>query len=296
MTPIDPVASLESGAAYADLSDWRKLEVTGDDAGRWLQDLVSADIEALLPGRARRSLLLSPTGRIRAAFTVALTAGGWLLLQDPAQPRSVGQLLAPYVLSSGVVIEDRTDQLALFAFPGGTLDGPTEGWSSVPSCLGSGGQDLIVPTSGLDRARSALSVSFMEVAPEAVERWRIRAGLPRFGIDALEDDLPQEGGFDDAVAFDKGCYLGQEAVAKVRNLGHPRRLVLSLRSTDRLVAGAVVLSVGTDVGVVTSAAADGEGSRVLARVKWEAKEAPLQTASGASLERDTPVPQPSSPV
>jgi folate-binding protein YgfZ len=128
-----------------------------------------------------------------------------------------------------------------------------------------------------------MSATFTEIDGAALEAWRVAAGIPRFGVDALNDDLPQEGGFGDAVAFDKGCYLGQEAMAKVRNLGHPRRTLLHLTAGGPVAAGEPVESEGRLVGEITSAAAaDGRWS-VLAKVRWDAREAPLTTAEGVAL-------------
>ena len=101
---------LSSGRAYADLSSWRKLAVSGEEAWDWLNGLISADVGDLRPGQARESLLLSPTGRIKAAFTVTARPGEAWLLQDRAQPRWVGDLLAPYVLSANVSLRDLTDE------------------------------------------------------------------------------------------------------------------------------------------------------------------------------------------
>ena len=292
---FDPVALLASGEGFADLSFWRKIALSGSEAGGWLQDLISADIEDLLPGQARRSLLLSPTGRVRADFSVALTEQGWLLLQDPTQPRPIDQLLAPYVLSADVALEDRTEDVALFAFPGRRVYAPAHG-SSTPSCLGPGGLDLIPSMAHRETLMAALEDLFVRVGNDAVEEWRIRAGIPLFGVDATEDDLPQEAGFDEAVAFDKGCYLGQEAVAKVRNLGHPRRLVLHLEADGAVSPGDQVQSDGNEVGIVTSAVAHRDGSTLLARVKWDARDLPLRTSSGSALEPAARPAQPSRPV
>src|SRR5207249_4737811 len=134
----------------------RKVGLSGADARTWLNDLVSADIADLVPGRARRALLLSPTGRVRAEFTVALSGGMLVLLQDPAQPRSIEDLLSPYVLSSDVDLDDRTDELAVFAFPDGGTSVDLEGTTySAPSCLGSG-VDLITSGEDHDRVLSSL--------------------------------------------------------------------------------------------------------------------------------------------
>jgi folate-binding protein YgfZ len=284
MAVFDPVAQLNQGKAFVDLSFWRKVEVSGADAGTWLRDLVSADLTDLEDGRSRPSLLLSPTGRIRAAFTVARFGGTWLLIQDPEQSRPVEALLASYVLSSDVDLTDRTEALALFALPGHHLELEIpHARPLAPSSLGGGGLDLLASIEDHGGVKEALEARFVAVGNEAVEEWRVVMGIPKFGVDATEDDLPQEGALDDAVAFDKGCYLGQEAVAKVRNLGHPRRLVLHMRADGAVSAGETVRSGGEDVGLVTSAARLADETVVLARVAWDARGGPLETATGIRL-------------
>jgi tRNA-modifying protein YgfZ len=283
----DQARQLASGEAFTDLGHWRKVEVTGADAGAWLQDLVSADVDGLEVGASTLSLLLSPTGRVRAAFTVARTRdGSWLLLQDPSQDRAAATLLAPYVLSSDVTLQDRTEALCLFALPGRghVVDVPGGATLLVPSCLGVGGFDMVAPVEERERVTAALEARLVNVGPDTAEAWRIAAGIPRFGVDATEEDLPAEAGLDGAVAFHKGCYLGQEAVAKVRNLGHPRRLVLSLEAAGTVSPGEAVLSGGDHVGAVTSATSVGGRTVLFARVRWDARDHPITTAGGVSLE------------
>lgn len=267
---------------FADLSAWRKIAVTGSDALEWLNDLISADVSGLTSGSSRRSLLLSPTGRIRAEFTVArLDAETLLLIQDPEQPDAIDQLLDRYVLSSDVSMADRTDELMLFAFP--DVDGDLEGtWSAGtilrPSVLGSGLDvlsDAPLTVAGTHELQSLSS--------EEIEERRILRGVPKYGVDASGDDLPQEGGFTDAVSFGKGCYLGQEAVAKVQNLGHPRRVLLALEAAGVVVAGDVLEQDGAEVGWITSAAGDDERTSALATVKWAYREGPFHTKNGAEL-------------
>jgi len=286
---------LSSGRAYADLSSWRKLAVSGEEAWTWLNGLISADVGDLRPGQARESLLLSPTGRIKAAFTVAARSGEAWLLQDPAQPRWVGDLLTPYVLSANVALEDLTEGASLFAFPGRSEPPLEDEWVSSPSCLGAG-LDVLAPAEDAGRVRERLGDAFGPATDDEVDAWRIARGLPRFGVDAMDDDLPQEAGLDHAVAFDKGCYLGQEAVAKVRNLGHPRRLVVALASTAPVHAGEAVLANGGEAGVVTSASGEGDRWVALARITWEARELPLRTRSGGTLLRAERAGHPSRPV
>ncbi len=274
------IRALDEGRAFADRSFLRKVAVTGADAAAWLHDLVTAGIEGLEPGEARRSLLLTPTGRVRADFHVVREAGGFLLLQDPSQPRGVGHLLAPYVLSSDVALEDRTDALALFSIPGGALD--LQG-TSRPSILG-GGTDLVVEAGRHEEAAALLAGrGFVAAGDDAVELRRIRHGIPRFPVDFGEDSLPAEAGLESAIDFTKGCFLGQESVAKVRNLGHPPRVVLTLRAARRVVPGEPVVTEGHVVGAVTSAAETADGVALLAAVRWEARSGPLGTAAGEPL-------------
>jgi folate-binding protein YgfZ len=293
---VDRAELLATGRAFADLSGWRKVGVDGREALSWLQGLLTADLSDLAPGRARRSLLLSPTGQVRAEVTVAVPGGSILLLQDPLQP-SVADLLAPYVLSSDVRLDDRTDELTVLSFPGLSTEPSVPGTAaSSPSCLGRG-VDLVAMAEDREGLVASLSRSFTPATAEDVEVWRVRAGIPRVGVDTAPEDLPQEAGLEEAVAFDKGCYLGQEAVARVRNLGHPRRVVLALEADRPVERGEPVLVEGAEVGRVTSSAPGpgGRGAVLLARVRWEARGGPFRTRSGTML-RPRPPSYASTPV
>jgi hypothetical protein len=273
------VAALERERAFAELRGWRLVVVRGDDARGWLQDLVTADVRTLEPGTGRRSLLLTPTGRIRADLHLALRHDGFLLLQHPDQPESVDAILAPYVLSSDVELVDRSQQLTAFAVLGGV---PAEDGASVwtPSPLGAGAGLVVGAGESARRLRAALGAKgLVEAFPDALERWRIRRGIPRMGADFGPDALPAEAGLEGAIDFTKGCFLGQESVAKVRNLGHPPRAILSVRSEARLEVGMPVHSGDVTVGEVTSVASDGV-SHGIVRVRWEAAGDPLATPAG----------------
>lgn len=274
---------LFDGKTFVDLSHWRKIAVSGGDAFDWLNSLISADIDDLAPGRSRRSLLLSPTGRVRAEFTVTLPGGSLVLVQDPEQPRSILDLLAPYVLSSDVELEDRTNALALLAFPHREIppNAPGAAFSS-PSVLGQG-VDVILLAEDHKVLAPGFAKSYRQAGNEELEAWRIAAGLPRVGIDVTEEDLPQESRLEDAVSFDKGCFLGQEAVAKVRNLGHPRRVLLRLEADRSLSPGDPIMANGDEVGRITSASGTEIGSVGLGRVKWDVRVGPFHTAGGEAL-------------
>ena len=108
--PADELAALARRDARRSISPiYRKVRVQGGEARSWLHDLVTTDVAIAQPGQARRSLLLDPTGHIRADLHVACDDDGFWLFQAPDQPDHIGRALAPYVLSSDVRLADRSD-------------------------------------------------------------------------------------------------------------------------------------------------------------------------------------------
>jgi tRNA-modifying protein YgfZ len=285
--PTDELAAIEGGRALARPDGLRIVRVTGADATAWLHDLVTADIESLEPGQARRSLLLTPTGRIRADFMVGRDADGIWLLQAGDQPNAVHDLLAIYVLSSDVVLTDTSAERSVSSL----LDGAADRAGALgmrPSVLGPG-CDLVRSGTDLETPWPVGSMpdDLVLVGPDAVERWRILHGDPRMGSDFEEGALPSAVGLDAAIDATKGCFLGQESVAKIRNLGHPPTVLRHRQVADAVVSGSPVFDAGADVGSVTSAASDVEGDTVaIIRVAWASRDAVLTTADGVPfLER-----------
>jgi tRNA-modifying protein YgfZ len=281
---VDELDALETGRAFVELSGWRVVRVAGADARAWLGDLLTADVASLRPGAARRALLLAPTGRIRANVHVLCATDGFILLQDPVQPDMIADLLDPYVLSSSVTLDDVSPTTGLFALPGHLPASLPAAEVFEPSVLGEG-RDLVADRAREPALREALSAAGLAGAgPDAVEVWRIRRGRPRMGVDYGTDRHPAEVGLDDAIDAEKGCFPGQEAVAKLRNLGHPPWVFLPVRAEEPLVPGGDVVTGSEPAGVVTSVApAAGGGWSALVRVRWAARDARLRSASGGSL-------------
>ena len=293
--PPDELTALQRGRAFVDLSGYRKVQVSGADARSWLHSLVTTDVDSLLPGRSRRSLLLTPTGRIRADFQVACLDSGFILLQAAGQPDHIGLLLAPYTLSSQVQISDETNKLALFSVPGDSASLVGRPGLS-PSVLGSG-IDLIVQFGQQAWRVEDMFVkkNLTESGPAAVEQWRILRGTPRMGADFDQSSLPSEAGLQDAIDFTKGCFLGQESVAKVFNLGHAPTVLRPVRADSELKAGMQVFSRRGPVGEVTSATpVPGRMPTPsvwagIVRVTWEAAEADLSVGPGTRLRPVNPL-------
>jgi hypothetical protein len=266
---------IEAGEARLELAGWRLTMAAGEDARAFLHDLLTADVATLEPGRSRRALLLSPTGRIRADVTVAGLAEGLLLVQGPDQPHGIADLLAPYVLSAAVELTDRTGDLSVVAFPGVAPPAGEAGYT--PSAVGPGG-DVVRP-----REPAGDPLPGTEVPASAVEAWRIVQGIARFPRDLTERSHPNEAGLERWIDVDKGCFLGQEAVAKIRTLGHPTHAVLAVTAPDPITPGEEVRAGNGSVGEITSAAA-GERHAGIVRIRWDARDAELATSGGVPLE------------
>lgn len=281
-TDVAQLKAMDEGRAFTELVGHRVIAVTGNDARRWLHDLLTADIEGLARGQARRSLVLTPTGRIRADVHVTSHDGFFLLLQAADQPEAIDAILTRYALTSEVELQDRSARSVSFAVLGGGAAEGDERLVSRPSVLGDGA-DVVADRQAADGIREELARSgIVEVSAGAVEAWRVRRGRPRMGPDFGPDSLPSEAGLEGAIDFTKGCFLGQESVAKVRNLGHPPRILrhvgsgAPLRPSDPVFAGAE-----RRVGEVTSAVTVDGVTDAIIRVRWEAGEEPLRTAAGA---------------
>jgi len=285
-TSIAEADALAGGGAFTVLDGYDRIAVRGADAVTWLNDLLTAEFGALRPGGAARSFLLTPTGRIRTEVRASRRVSGVDLLERSGEPRSIAELLEPYVLSSDVALGER-ERVAIVALASTNhVDEELRAVGaepSAPSILGTG-MDGVFAVHRLDDVRAALASSgAREVPPEAAEVLRIRRGIPRWRIDVVADSFPVGARVDDAVASAKGCFLGQEAIAKIRNLGHPPTVLRHLVTPAAARAADAVYAADGPVGDVTSAAPQAGGTVLLARVDHRAADVPLALADGSSL-------------
>jgi tRNA-modifying protein YgfZ len=274
--PFGEQGRLAAGDAVVDLSDRAVLSVTGEDRLTWLDSLTSQSIARLAPGTSAETLLLDPTGRLE--YDIRLLDDGvstWLLL-EAAEAVGLHAWLTRMVFMLRVEVADRSAEFATV----GTLGSPAidaaapngvplawrDPWTSVVN----GGHQYSRAAdhpgaawtySEILVARSELAaVAALPVAGAlALEALRIAAWRPRLATEADERTIPHElDWLRSAVHLSKGCYRGQETVAKVHNLGHPpRRLVLlHLDGSENVlpVHGDPVFAGDTEVGLVTSSA------------------------------------------
>ncbi len=284
--PLVEQRRLVSGEAIVDLSSRAVLTVTGPDRLTWLNSITSQRLDRLGPGESSETLLLDVTGRLEYAVRV-LDDGSttWLLLEHD-EAAGLHAWLESMRFMLRVEVADRSSDFATI----GTLGEPDvrvarsgdveliwrDPWHQVATGghqyartdehPGSGWtwSEILIPRERLtDLAGDARSGAVKVAGLLAMEALRIAAWRPRFATEADERTIPHElDWLRTAVHLDKGCYRGQETVAKVHNLGHPpRRLVmLHLDGSDGVVPGPgspVRLSEdddAKDVGTITSSA------------------------------------------
>jgi folate-binding protein YgfZ len=257
----DPYAeqrALARASGLVDRSHRGVVRIAGPDRLSWLHSLTTQDLEHLEPGTAAQALVLSPQGHIEHHLT--LVDDGTALWAH-VEPGSAGPLLA-FLDSMRFLLRvepaDVTGDFAVLTLMGRARPGtPPDG--AVAAMTDSFGVDLVVPR---DRLADIVAASERDGAAvaglAAYEALRIAAHRPRLGFDTDHRTLPHEVGWiESAVHLSKGCYRGQETVARVHNLGHPPRRLVMLHldgSEDRLpVHGDPVTRDDTKVGFVGSA-------------------------------------------
>jgi tRNA-modifying protein YgfZ len=263
----DPYAeqrSLAQAWGVVDRSQRSVVRISGPDRLSWLHSLTTQDLEKLGPGESAQALVLSPQGHVEHHLT--LTDDGtatWAHVEpgtvEPGTGAGLLEFLASMRFMLRVEMEDVTAEYAVLTVKGPTRPAPDGAAAAAQISLGDE-VDLILPRSGL-----ADAVSFARGAGGglagmwAYEALRIAAGRPRAGLDTDHRTIPHEVGWiETAVHLDKGCYRGQETVARVHNVGHPPRRLALLHldgSVDRLPRHGEPLQLdGAAVGFVGSSA------------------------------------------
>jgi tRNA-modifying protein YgfZ len=225
--------------------------VEGPDAEGFLQGLLTADVAPLGPGGAAYSLVLDNRGRIQGDMRVHRDGqDAFTLVLEPGQGEAIAEILHRYHFSEDLEIIG-PEAFALLSVAAG---------AAVPE----GAADLVLPgrvpgtvdlvTGDADALLAAAGLA--AVPAEALETLRVESGVPRFGVDMGTSTLVQEAGLENvAVSFEKGCYLGQETVARAQHRGRVNRRLRGLLLPAPAAAGAEVHHEGRAAGRLTSAAA-----------------------------------------
>jgi len=257
--PYPEQRALVRAAGLVDRSNRGVVRVTGPDRLTWLHSLTTQHLEQLAPGGSAQALILSPSGHIEHHLT--LTDDGtsvWIHVEPGSAPALV-EFLESMRFMLRVETGDVTAEYAVLTLMGPAADGDRPDAVAVAADEPLG-MDVFVRRDRLEAVADRLRERGVVLAGlQAYEALRIAAHRPRFGLDTDHRTIPHEVGWiSSAVHLDKGCYRGQETVARVHNLGHPPRRLVLLHldgSEDRLPAhGDPVELAGAAVGFVGSAA------------------------------------------
>ena len=270
-----------SSVAVFDVSDRTQIEIMGTDRARFLHSFTSNDIKRLKPGQGCETFVTNLKGKVVAHVFVFCGEHSLWLDGTPGQQEALIGHLGKFLLIDDVQLIPRNTERGELLVTGPLapqllqLDDGLAVASHVTrgtgdesfdvrrvDLLGTPGFLLSIPRSRRDAVKFGLtSLGIAEGSRELFEMLRIEAGYPRYGVDITEDNLAQEvARTKQCISFDKGCYLGQETIARIDALGHTNQELrqMAFESIDVPPAGSPVFdATGTnEVGVITSATND----------------------------------------
>ena len=296
---------LRTGCGLLDRSERGKLALTGPEAKAFLHGQVTNDVEGLKPGEGCYAAFLSHKGKMQGDLRVLNTGDELWLDTERATLQPLFTMINRYKLASDLELHKRTLQQGLLSLIGpeartiaGAEDLPEREHANAAGAIEGISLRMVATDVGVDlvcdaerteelaevlRARGARDVS-----DDAAEALRVERGRPRFGLDMDESTIPQEAGLNErAVSFTKGCYVGQETVARLYYRGKPNRHLRGLRLSGPAEPGAELRLGEKVVGRVGTVAAE----RALAIVRREAQPgATLAIGDGATTAEDVELP------
>jgi hypothetical protein len=239
-----------------DRSNRGVIKITGPDRLSWLHSLTSQHLERLSPGSTQQALVLSPQGHLEHHLTLTDDGAATWIHVEPHTAAALVEYLNSMRFMLRVEVEDLTGALAVATITDPDAATVAEAAQAVAVMQGPFGTDLIVEPDAMGK----LAATYPVAGLWAFEAARIAAHIPRPGLDTDHRTLPHEIGLiETAVHLNKGCYRGQETVARIQNVGRPPRRLVFLHldgSVDRLPAHGAPITTedGAEVGFVGSAA------------------------------------------
>jgi tRNA-modifying protein YgfZ len=241
-SPLDALEAAAERVVALERPDLSTIALGGADALRYLHAVCTQHTLDLVPGDATQALLLSPKGKIEFAFRLAVLSEGVLVDTEAAAAQGLAERLARFVFRYDVTVSQPVQGAATLLGPGADAALAAGGLPvPAPGKAAAAGPDLVLQRTpvGVDllgpgapaAAAVGLERAGVERAPEGLwELVRVEHGLPRAGLELTDDVLAEEAGLlGSHVHLDKGCYPGQETVARVHNLGQVQRRLAGLR-------------------------------------------------------------------
>jgi tRNA-modifying protein YgfZ len=311
MASLDTLATdyrtITEACGLLDRSERGKLALTGSEAASFLQGQVTNDIEGLSPGQGCYAAFLTPKGKMLGDLRILATGDELLLDTERAALQGLFNMIRRFSIGYDVELHKRTLECGLLSLiePGAeavagaadlAADEHAHELVSVPVPGGAVGArairtdvgvDLLCDAGEVEALRGALEdAGAVPVTETAAECLRLERGRPRYGIDLDDSVIPQEAGLNErAVSFTKGCYVGQETVARLYYRGKPNRQLRGLRLSGPASPGDELSLDGRVVGHLTSVAASPRvGPIGLALVRREAPPGTFVAVAGATAE------------
>ncbi len=270
-TPFEKVTGAR--AAVRDLSDRGLLRATGADRARFLNGMLANDVAKLGAGEACASLLLDRKGHVLAELWVLAEPDAILLDVVPGLETELASVLEKHIIADDVALASLSAASAQLGVEGPGAGERLAALGIAPPArgrfervdfeagslvvlgggsLGDEGARVLGERAQVERLRAALALP--ELSAEAVEVLRIEAAIPKLGADVSTRNFPQEARLEHAFSLSKGCYVGQEIVARIASRGAVNRLLVKLRTREPVAPGAEIRVGDTVSGQVTSSA------------------------------------------
>jgi folate-binding protein YgfZ len=249
--------ALRDGRGVVELSGWSSVTLTGADRQAFLHNFCTTDITRLVPGESCEAFFTNVKGRIVGHGLVTCRDQELVVIGTPNQAPRLIEHLERYLIRDDVQLRDATGDRRhlLLSRDDGHDANVAISWNLI------GSERAVLLELSSDEFASVLDTlreqGYVSAGPPAFTAARVEAGMPLWGVDFDEQNFPQEVGRDrQAISFTKGCYLGQETVARIDALGHVNQRLVGVRflGGDLPDPGAELSHAGKKVGRVTSAA------------------------------------------
>ena len=262
--PVKEQRAIEAGTAWADLSHLSVIAVDGEDRLKWLHDLTTQFLTDLEAGIWKPAMILDPQGHVEYQFNCVDDGTTTFLVLDASYAENLVAYLTKMKFMLKVDVKDATSEFAVLRAPGATTD--------------IGGPFALVPRGEVAQMAQTFNAVATQVGTWALDAERVAAGRPRIGFETDHKTIPNEiGVLNGAVHMNKGCYRGQETVAKIFNLGNPPRRLTMLHLD------------GSDVGFPATGTKIENDGVVVGFIGTVARHHELGTIALAIVKRNTPL-------
>lgn len=304
----EAIQAAREGVALCDRSHWGLLELSGGDRLRFLHNQSTNDFDRLQPGQGCDTVFVTSTARTIDLATAYVTTGAVLVLVSPNRRQQLMEWMDRFIFPMDrVELADISQDYAIFTLIGAKsdallkqlgveeiLDRPQGshalvqiGNTSLRVAVGSGlampGYTLIIPVGGAAEIWSQLTAGgAMAMGDRAWEQLRIQQGRPASDRELTEDYNPLEAGLWQTISFDKGCYIGQETIARLNTYKGVKQRLWGVRLDAPAEPGTTVTVAGEKVGTLTSYTDTDQGPFALAYIRTKAGSSGLKVQVGAT--------------